>query len=63
MNNCFDQECKRTLKEMREFLKKIDGLIYDRYLNVKRNDKYLNKTPIVDAEKMLNVLKKEVKEW
>jgi predicted nucleotidyltransferase len=47
----------------REFLKKIDGLIYDRYLNVKRNDKYLNKTPIVDAEKMLNVLKKEVKEW
>ena len=44
-------------------MKKIDGLIYDRYLNVKRNDKYLNKTPIVDAEKMLNVLKKEVKEW
>jgi hypothetical protein len=27
MNNCFDQECKRTLKEMRDFLKEIDQKI------------------------------------
>jgi len=54
--------CKKGLIDL---VKKVSGsaIAYERYLKFKNNNKDEDKLPIVEAERLLEYLKKVIKEW